>query len=211
VCGGNPATPGAAAPAPSHCPAHMPVINATPGAAAMTTPRDPDETNPSPACVMDVRPHRSVADDRYRSNAPATITDNPGHPHQAHRNANPVPARAGLGLPSAAGVVRARRRDHARVRHRWPTVDASWSVPDSARRSRCALGHALLGRWRAVTGHPGLGHALPRILFILVPPGRAGALQLFIWRCCSCRHHQCSAPFHEVLGGRAVGMAFNSR
>ena len=29
------------------------------------------------------------------------------------------------------------------------------------------------------------------------------------WRCC--KHHQCSAPFHEMPGRRAVGMAFNLR
>ena len=29
------------------------------------------------------------------------------------------------------------------------------------------------------------------------------------WWCC--RHHQCSAPFHEMLGRRAAGMVFNSR
>jgi hypothetical protein len=38
---------------PGRCPAHMPVINATTGAAVMTTaPRDPNEANPAPACVM---------------------------------------------------------------------------------------------------------------------------------------------------------------
>ena len=28
------------------------------------------------------------------------------------------------------------------------------------------------------------------------------------WRCC--KHHQCSAPFHEMPGRRAAGMVFNS-
>lgn len=27
------------------------------------------------------------------------------------------------------------------------------------------------------------------------------------WRCC--KHHQCAAPFHEMFGRRADGMAFN--
>ena len=38
--------------------------------------------------------------------------------------------------------------------------------------------------------------------------GIGGTLQ-FYWRCC--KHHQCSAPFHEMRGRRAAGMVFNLR